>query len=241
MQPENTRSEEKPSASPDLTRSRLCAAIDHTLLKPDADETQIRTLCREARENGFFSVCIESKWLEVAVAELTGSPVIPITVVGFPSGAEPTETKTRQTREAVSRGAQEIDMVINREWLQTAKYDRVYKDIAQVVGAAAGKPVKVILETSELAEDQKAIACALSKLAGAAFVKTSTGFSSGGATVEDIRKMRALVGSRMGVKASGGVRNYEQAAAMIAAGATRLGTSASVAIVTGADAGGGGY
>ncbi|NBT58674.1 deoxyribose-phosphate aldolase, partial [bacterium] len=155
-------------------------------------------------------------------------------VVCFPEGTAPTSEKIKKTQEAVAAGAKEIDMVLNRDLLKAKKYSEVLQDIKGVVEASGGAPVKVILETSELNREEKAIACALSKIAGAAFVKTSTGFSKSGATEEDVRLMRQIVGPEMGVKASGGVRSHEDAVKMVSAGASRLGTSASVAIVSGA-------
>ena len=214
----------------------LAGMIDHTLLKPEAPEAEILTLCQEARANGFFSVCVNPANVALAARELAGSPVKVCTVVGFPLGATTSAVKAFETRDAIAHGAQEIDMVINVGALKSGLMDQVEADILAVVEAAGDVPVKVILETALLTDDEKVAACQASKAAGAAFVKTSTGFSKGGATVEDIRLMRRTVGPEMGVKASGGVRDRETAIAMADAGATRLGASASVAIVTGAEA-----
>jgi deoxyribose-phosphate aldolase len=214
----------------------LAGKIDHTLLKPEATEAEIRTLCDEARKHGFYSVCVNPANVVLSAQQLAGSDVKVCTVVGFPLGATTSEVKAFETRDAIGNGAQEIDMVINVGALKSGRMDRVESDIRAVVEAAAGVPVKVILETCLLTDDEKVAACKASKSAGAAFVKTSTGFSKGGATVADIRLMRQTVGPEMGVKASGGVRDHATAIAMVEAGATRLGASASVAIVTGAEA-----
>ena len=212
---------------------KLAKLIDHTLLKPEAQETDIKTLCREAREYGFYSVCVERKWLRLAATELQGSGVLPITVIAFPTGEGTAEEKRAQALEAVALGAQEVDMVLNRKNLADRNYALLHEEISQVVEACAPTPVKVILETSELEDSHKTIACAIAKAAGASFVKTSTGFSKGGATEADVRLMRGVVGDSMGVKASGAIRDTETALRMVAAGASRLGTSASVAIVKG--------
>ena len=210
----------------------LAAKIDHTLLKPDATREEVRRICEEAKTYHFATVCLNSMYIGMAAEILKGSRTKPIAVVGFPLGAAATATKAFEAREAIRAGAQEIDMVINIGALKSRDYGAVLEDIRQVVEASEPYPVKVILETSSLNEDQKIIGCALSKAAGAGFVKTSTGFASGGATAEDIALMRRVVGPEMGVKASGGIRTYEDATKMIAAGASRIGASASVAIVT---------
>ncbi len=214
----------------------VAGAIDHTMLKPDATRADIERVCKEAAEYSFASVCINTTWLPLAVSMLQGTGVMAICVVGFPLGAAVTSAKAAETRDAVRLGAAEIDMVVNIGALKSGDYDLVLRDIHEVVVAAAGRPVKVILETSKLSQEEKVAACALAKAAGAAFVKTSTGFGGGGATVEDVALMRSVVGPDMGVKASGGVRNLDDAHAMIAAGATRLGASASIAIVSGGQA-----
>ena len=219
----------------------LARYIDHTLLKPTATRADIEAVCREAREYGFASVCVNSTWIGLVAQLLRGCRTMPICVVGFPLGAAVSSAKAAETRDAVALGAEEIDMVINIGALKSRDYDTVLRDIRAVVDAAGGRPVKVILETAMLTREEKVAGCALSKSAGAAFVKTSTGFGGGGATVEDVELMRSVVGPEMGVKASGGVRTVDQARAMLQAGATRLGASASVAIVTGRAAGAGAY
>lgn len=223
------------------TKEKLAEFIDHTLLRKDATEAEILKTCEEAVRYGFKTICIESKWLKVAVPKLKGSKVLPITVISFPHGNSSTSDKVKETESALELGAKEIDMVLNRDLMRTKNYLAVLEDIKKVVDTAKGTPVKVILETSELSHDEKVIACALSKAAGAAFVKTSTGFSKAGATAEDIKLMREVVGPELGVKASGGVRTFADAIKMIEAGATRLGTSASIAIVEGTNAGAGSY
>lgn len=207
--------------------------IDHTLLKPTATRADILKVCEEAKTHNFASVCINTSWISIAARSLAGTTVKPIAVVGFPLGAMVTAAKAAETREAISSGAQEIDMVLNIGALKGGDHDLVFSDINAVVKAAQGYPVKVILETSMLNRDEKIAGCVISKAAGAHFVKTSTGFGGGGATVEDVRLMRSIVGEEMGVKASGGVRSAEDIQKMVAAGATRVGASASVAIVTG--------
>lgn len=213
--------------------SDLAGMIDHTLLVPDATKEQLRKLCEEARKYSFATVCVNATNIRFCAGLLDGSSVKPIAVVGFPLGAMTPTAKAFEAREAVRNGAQEIDMVINVGAMKNKDYGLVLDDIAAVVGASGNRPVKVILETASLTHNEKVIACSLSKIAGAAFVKTSTGFGAGGATVEDIELMRDVVGPEMGVKASGGVRTREDATKMIAAGATRLGASASVSIVSG--------
>ncbi|MBI4911716.1 MAG: deoxyribose-phosphate aldolase [Acidobacteria bacterium] len=219
----------------------LAALIDHTLLRPDATEEEVATLCREAREHKFWSVCVNTSWVSRCRDLLRGSGVRVCCVVGFPLGAMDSRSKAYETREAIANGAEEIDMVVNIGALKSGDSAAVEKDIRAVVQAARGKVTKVILETGLLTDEQKVLACQLAKKAGATFVKTATGFAKGSAaTVEDIALMRRTVGPRMGVKASGGVRSREDALKMIAAGATRIGTSSGIAIVTGT-AGGKGY
>jgi deoxyribose-phosphate aldolase len=222
-----------PNAGAPADAASLARYIDHTLLKADATREELNKLCDEARQYHFFSVCVNSSNVAACRKRLEGSGVKAIAVVGFPLGAMTTEAKAFETSKAIEDGAEEIDMVINIGSLKAREYGAVLHDIASVVRAAGERPVKVILETGVLNAEEKIIACALSKVANAAFVKTSTGFNTGGATVEDIALMRKIVGSEMGVKASGGVRNTETALAMIRAGANRIGASASVAIVTG--------
>jgi deoxyribose-phosphate aldolase len=212
----------------------LAKLIDHTLLKPEATRDEVVKLCEEAKKHRFASVCVNTTWVPLCRAMLAGSDVMVCAVVGFPLGAMVPTAKAYEAREAVRQGAKEIDMVINIGALKSRDYETVFEDICRVVKASAPAGVKVILETSALDQEQKIIGCALSKLAGAAFVKTSTGFGKGGATVEDIEMMRRIVGTDVGVKASGGVRTAEDAVRMAQAGANRLGASASIAIVTGA-------
>ncbi|MDQ0156012.1 deoxyribose-phosphate aldolase [Robertmurraya andreesenii] len=208
--------------------------IDHTLLKADAQKDQIEKLCQEAREYGFASVCVNPTWVKLAAELLQGSEAKVCTVIGFPLGATTSETKAFETKNAIENGATEVDMVINIGALKNGNLDVVEQDIRAVVDAAKGKALtKVIIETSLLTDDEKVTACELSVKAGADFVKTSTGFSTGGATVEDIRLMRKTVGPNIGVKASGGVRSAEDAKQMIEAGATRIGASSGVEIVKG--------
>jgi deoxyribose-phosphate aldolase len=215
------------------TPADLAPFIDHTLLKADARKEEILKLAEEARAHGFATVCVSSAHIATAARALAGSKVLPIAVVGFPLGAGLSRAKAFEAREAVAAGAREIDMVLNLGALKDGDYALVFEDISAVVDASSPHPVKVILETSQLGQEEKIIACALAKAAGAAFVKTSTGFSGGGATAEDISLMRRIVGDEVGVKASGGIRSTEDAMKMIQAGANRLGASASVAIVMG--------
>ena len=227
---------------PGIRGSRdLARYIDHTFLKADATEDEVRKLCAEAAEHEFASVCINPAFVRLAANALRGSRVKVCTVVGFPLGATSTEAKVCETRQAVRDGADEIDMVINIGALKNHEDGHVEEDIRQVVRAAEGRVTKVILETALLSQEEKVRGCVLSKRAGAHFVKTSTGFSTGGATAEDVALMRTTVGPDMGVKASGGVRDEAGARAMLEAGATRIGASASVAIVSGAAAQGSGY
>ena len=209
--------------------------IDHTLLKADATEGQIKKICDEARDYGFASVCVNSCYAKLVAEELAGSGVKTCCVVGFPLGAMSTAAKASETSIAVSDGAEEIDMVIPVGAAKDGRWDIVEQDIAAVCAAAHGaeRPalVKVIIETCLLTDQEKAEACLAAKRAGADFVKTSTGFSKAGATVEDVRLMRETVGPEMGVKAAGGIRDYQTALAMIEAGATRIGASAGIAIV----------
>jgi deoxyribose-phosphate aldolase len=214
-------------------RTDLAPYIDHTLLKADATRADVVKLCEEAKRHGFASVCVNSTWVRLCKSLLAGSPVMVCTVVGFPLGAMSPEAKAFEAKEAVRNGASEVDMVINIGAIKSRDYALVQDDIRKVVVASAPARVKVILETSQLDLTEKVIACTLSKAAGAAFVKTSTGFGGGGATAEDVALMRKVVGDGVEVKASGGIRTAEDADKMIAAGATRVGASASVAIVTG--------
>ncbi|CDQ29356.1 deoxyribose-phosphate aldolase [Halobacillus karajensis] len=211
----------------------LAKMIDHTQLKPDTPKEKITQICEEAKEHHFASVCVNPHWVAHCADLLEGTDVKVCTVIGFPLGATTKETKAFETKQAIEKGATEVDMVINVGELKSGNKDLVQQDIEAVVREAEGKAlVKVIIETSLLSEDEKVVASELAK-AGADFVKTSTGFSGGGATVEDISLMRKTVGPDMGVKASGGVRDYEGAKAMIEAGATRIGASSGIAIVNG--------
>jgi deoxyribose-phosphate aldolase len=211
----------------------LAAMIDHTLLKPEATAEQISKLCQEALQYEFKSVCINPFWVPLAAMLLKGSKVDICTVIGFPLGAITASAKANEVVEAIKNGATEVDMVLNIGALKSGQYDVVLNDIKTVVHAAKrGTIVKVILETGLLTDAEKVKACELCKQAGADFVKTSTGFGPGGATVEDIALMRKTVGEKMGVKASGGIRNYETAMAMVKVGANRIGASAGIAIVT---------
>lgn len=207
--------------------------IDHTLLKPEADREELRKVCDEARQFGFATVCVNAANIRFVAQQLAGSGVKPIAVVGFPLGASTPGAKAYETREAVRNGAAEIDTVVNIGALKSRDHALVLEDIRVVVEAAGAAPVKVIIETAKLDHDEKVMACTLSAAAGAAFVKTSTGFGGGGATPEDVALMRAVVGPDIGVKASGGVRTIADAEAVIAAGANRIGASSSVAIVKG--------
>ncbi len=222
-------------ASEDYAPSSLAKYIDHTLLKPDASEAQIRKVCDEAKKHQFASVCVNPSYIKLVAEQLAGSGVAPCVVVGFPLGATTPEVKADETNTVILNGAKEVDMVINVGAVKSGDWALVKRDIEAVVGAAKGRAlVKVIIETCLLTDEEKVKACTVSKLAGADFVKTSTGFSTGGATVEDVRLMRQTVGPMMGVKASGGVKDYNSAVAMIKAGATRLGTSSGAVIVSGA-------
>ncbi|MEH7549149.1 MULTISPECIES: deoxyribose-phosphate aldolase [Bacillaceae] len=214
--------------------TNIAAMIDHTLLKPDATKKQIETLCQEARDHKFFSVCVNPAWVSTAKELLNGSGVKICTVIGFPLGATTTETKAFETKNVIDLGADEVDMVIPIGALKDGNDQLVEQDIRAVVEAAKDRALtKVIIETSLLTNEEKKRACELAVKAGADFVKTSTGFSGGGATAEDIALMRQTVGSNIGVKASGGVRSTQDALSLIEAGATRIGASASVAIIKG--------
>ena len=210
----------------------IAKLIDHTILKANTTKEDVMKVIEEAKEYKFASVCINPTWVKLAAEELAGHGVDVCTVIGFPLGASTTETKAFETKDAIAKGATEVDMVINVGALKDGDDELVEKDIYEVVQAAKGKAlVKVIIETCLLTDEEKVRACELSVKAGADFVKTSTGFSTGGATAEDIALMRKTVGPNVGVKASGGVRTREDADKMVAAGASRIGASASVAIV----------
>lgn len=206
--------------------------IDHTALKPNTNKESILKLIAETKTYDFASVCVNPCWVALAHQELKNTDVKVCTVIGFPLGANTTEVKVFETKDAIEKGAQEIDMVINIAMLKDKEYDYVENEIHQIVEAAKDKAiVKVIIETCLLTDEEKIKACELSQKAGADFVKTSTGFSTGGATVHDIALMRKTVGAEMGVKASGGVHTHEEALAMVEAGATRIGASAGVKLL----------
>lgn len=207
--------------------------IDHTLLRQDASPEEIVTLCQQAKRHGFAAVCVNPSHVALAARELRGTPIKVCTVIGFPLGATTTKTKAFETREAVANGASEVDMVINLGALKSGYRDLVVRDIAEVVAAADGRIVKVIIETGLLTREQKILASQLVKQGGAHFVKTCTGFAEGQATVEDISLIRQTVGPEFGVKASGKVRDYAKAQALIAAGASRIGAGYGVQIVEG--------
>jgi deoxyribose-phosphate aldolase len=214
--------------------SRLASMIDHTLLKPEATPVQVERLCAEAKAHGFASVCVNPAYVPLCARLLAGSAVKVCTVVGFPLGATSSAVKAFETGQAVAAGAQEIDMVINIGFLKAGEHDAVLRDIQAVTSAARahGAITKVIIEAALLTDEEKVQACLLAQKAGADFVKTSTGFSNGGATTTDVALMRTTVHQTMGVKAAGGIRTREDALAMVASGANRIGASASIAIVT---------
>ena len=215
-------------------KTNYASMIDHTLLKAEATKEQIEKLCAEAKEFGFASVCVNPTWVKYCSELLQNSDVLVCTVIGFPLGANTPAVKAFEAKDAIANGAQEVDMVINIGALKDRNYEQVQADIAAVVEAAKGSAiVKVIIETCLLTEEEKVKACELSVAAGADYVKTSTGFSTGGATAEDIALMRKTVGPELGVKASGGVRSLEDMQKMVEAGATRIGASSGVAIMKG--------
>ncbi len=207
--------------------------IDHTVLKPETTKAQILSLCEEAKQYDFASVCVNPTWVSTCAKELEGTDVKVCTVIGFPLGATLKEVKAFETKCAIEAGATEVDMVINIGAAKDQNWELVYEDIKAVVDAANGVLVKVIIETCLLTDEEKVKACEMSVKAGADFVKTSTGFSTGGATVEDVKLMRQTVGANVGVKASGGVRTSEDMNAMVEAGANRIGTSGGVSLVQG--------
>jgi len=220
-----------------MTPEQIAARIDHTLLAATGTEAEVIRICREAKQYGFATVCVNPYWVPFAAKELAGSPVGVTTVVGFPLGATRTPIKAAEARDAIEAGATEIDMVLNVGALKSGQEEAVRADIRAVVEACRGKAaVKVIIETCYLTDEEKRLASLYAKEEGADFVKTSTGFGTGGATVEDIALIRHVVGPDMGIKASGGVRDLEVARKLIQAGATRLGASSSIAIVTGGTA-----
>ena len=218
-----------------MDKKTIASMIDHTLLKPEATPAQIEKLCAEAAEYHFASVCVNPVYIPLAARLLKGTGVKVCCVVGFPLGAIAPEQKAAEAASCAAMGAEELDMVIHVGAAKTGDWALVQRDIEGVVKAAAGHTVKVIIETCLLTDEEKVKACEAAKAAGAHFVKTSTGFSTGGATTHDIALMRKTVGLEMGVKASGGIRDYETAMAMIEAGANRIGASAGIAIVAAAE------
>lgn len=218
----------------DIPSASLASYIDHTLLKPEASIEDVRKVCDEAKKHQFASVCVNPSYIHFVADQLSGSGVVPCCVIGFPFGTHTPEAKKAEALDAVCNGARELDMVINVGAVKSKDWQLVKRDVETVVEAARGKAgVKVILETSLLTDEEKVRVCTICKLVGADFVKTSTGYSSGGATAEDVKLMRETVGPDMGVKASGGIRTYEDAVKMIHAGANRLGASAGIKIVAG--------
>ena len=216
-----------------MTRNELARLLDHSVLKPESTEMDIIGGAEITREWRIGFYCVQSSWVKRAVEILAGTDASVVSVIGFPHGCEPAQIKARAALLAVADGAAEIDMVINVGWLRSGFAQAVADDIAAVVRAIEGTPVKVILESTALTTEEKLLACKLAVDAGAAFVKTSTGFGPGGATVEDVALMRRTVGPDVGVKAAGGIRTREQAEAMVLAGASRLGASSSIQIVSG--------
>ena len=232
----------KGTAAPDastLDAAGVARLIDHTLLKPEATPAQVRELCREARDHGFAAVCVNPLWVRTCAEELGGTAIAVASVAGFPLGASVPDVKAAEAARAVEDGAREVDMVLSVGALKAGDHRLVERDVAAVVDACRprGALVKVIIEAALLTDEEKARACAIARLAGAAFVKTSTGFGPGGATAGDVALMRRVVGPGVGVKAAGGIRDWAAARAMVAAGASRIGTSAGPKILAGAKAG----
>ena len=223
-----------PAAGDGYTPADMAKYIDHTYLKPEASVNEIRKICDEAKKYHCASVCVNPSYIQYVAQQLEGSGVTPCCVIAFPFGTSTPEAKAFEASDAASKGAREIDMVINVGAIKSGDWLLVKRDIEGVVNAVKGRAkVKVIIEACLLTDEEKVKACTVAKLAGAAFVKTSTGYSTGGATVEDVRLMRETVGPEMGVKASGGVRTYDDAVAMLKAGANRLGCSSTMKIVSG--------
>lgn len=223
-----------PTASDGYTPADMAKYIDHTYLKPEASVNEIRKICDEAKKYHCASVCVNPSYIQYVAQQLEGSGVTPCCVIAFPFGTSTPEAKAFEASDAASKGAREIDMVINVGAIKSGDWLLVKRDIEGVVNAVKGRAkVKVIIEACLLTDEEKVKACTVAKLVGAAFVKTSTGYSTGGATVEDVRLMRETVGPEMGVKASGGVRTYDDAIAMLKAGANRLGCSSTMKIVSG--------
>lgn len=226
---------QQPDAKPRISAGELAKYIDHTLLKPEAGQAQFEQLCDEAMQYRFMSVCVNSSWVPFVAKKLRGSGIKICSVIGFPLGEMDTRSKAFEARSALASGADELDMVINIGALKSRNLKLVEEDIRAIKRACRSNTIlKVIIETGLLTEDEKVLACEISKKAEADFVKTCTGFLGGGATVPDIELMRKVVGPKIGVKASGGIRNFEQAVALIHAGANRLGCGSSVAVITGA-------
>jgi len=219
----------------EVTKMNIAKYIDHTNLKSYATKEDIIKLCEEAKKYGFYAVCVNPYRVKLAKEHLKGTDIKVASVIGFPLGATPTEVKVFEAKKALENGADELDMVTNIGALKDKDYEYVKKDIEDVTKVAheKGAIVKVIIETCYLSEEEKEIACKLAMEAGADFVKTSTGFGTGGATIEDVKLMRKVVGDKLGVKAAGGIRTYEEALAMINAGANRIGTSSGVKIIEG--------
>lgn len=215
-----------------LTREQLASYIDHTLLKPDASLPQIKKICEEAKTYHFASVCVNSYWIPTVAAELAGTDIAPCSVIGFPLGAGLSSSKAAEAKDAIAAGAKEIDMVINVGAIKSGDWDGVKKDIEAVNAVKGGAKLKVIIETCLLTDEEKVKACQASMEAGADFVKTSTGFSTGGAKAKDVALMKKSAGG-LKVKASGGIHSYEEAMEMIEAGADRIGASAGIAIISG--------
>ena len=223
-----------PAAGDGYTPADMAKYIDHTYLKPEASVNELRKICDEAKKYHCASVCVNPSYIQYVAQQLEGSGVTPCCVIAFPFGTSTPEAKAFEASDAASKGAREIDMVINVGAIKSGDWLLVKRDIEGVVNAVKGRAkVKVIIEACLLTDEEKVKACTVAKLAGAAFVKTSTGYSTGGATVEDVRLMRETVGPEMGVKASGGVRTYDDAIAMLKAGANRLGCSSTMKIVSG--------
>jgi deoxyribose-phosphate aldolase len=215
----------------EITKKNLANYIDHTLLKPEATKAQVRKICEEALEFGFFGVCVNSSMVGVCREVLRGTKINIISVVGFPLGAADSSTKAFETTRALNLGATEIDMVLHLGLFKAKEYSLAERDIQDVVRSAEGKKVKVIIETAMLSNDEKKRACELAITGGAHFVKTCTGFNGGAATVEDIELMKSVVSDKCQIKASGGIRDFDFALSLIAAGANRLGTSFGVALI----------
>ena len=225
-----------PNSVSEMSSAKMARYIDHTLLKPEADRMALDKLCEEAVLYGFKAACVNSCWIGYVAQKLKGTNIAVCSVIGFPLGAMSFPAKAFEARQAVADGAQEMDMVLNIGAMKSGNFKAVEEDIRAVRQEAPGPVVlKVIIETCLLTDAEKIKACEIAQSAGADFVKTSTGFSTGGATAQDVILMRKTVGSRMGVKASGGIKDFETAAAMIAAGATRIGAGAGVAIVSGGE------